>query len=91
MLPPRASISPTSTASTFRAFAAKDARSSACHASMSGGSGSMIGTLVGALLMGMINNALVLAGLSSAEQTIVSGGIIILAVALSNVANKKKA
>ena len=59
-------------------------------ASMSGGSGSMIGTLVGALLMGMINNALVLAGLSSAEQTIVSGGIIILAVALSNVANKKK-
>ena len=60
-------------------------------ASMSGGSGSMIGTLVGALLMGMINNALVLAGLSSAEQTIVSGGIIILAVALSNVANKKKA
>lgn len=59
-------------------------------ASMSGGSGSMIGTLVGALLMGMINNALVLAGLSSAEQTMVSGGIIILAVALSNVANKKK-
>ena len=59
-------------------------------AAMSGGSGSIIGTLVGALLMGMINNALVLAGLSSAEQTIVSGGIIILAVALSNVANKKK-
>lgn len=59
-------------------------------AAMSGGSGSIVGTLVGALLMGMINNALVLAGLSSAEQTIVSGGIIILAVALSNIANKKK-
>lgn len=59
-------------------------------AAMSGGSGSIIGTLVGALLMGMINNALVLAGLSSAEQTIVSGAIIVLAVALSNVANKKK-
>lgn len=55
-----------------------------------GCSGSIIGTLVGALLMGMINNALVLAGLSSAEQTIVSGAIIILAVALSNIANKKK-
>ena len=40
--------------------------------------------------MGMINNALVLAGLSSAEQTIVSGAIIILVVALSNIANKKK-
>lgn len=59
-------------------------------AAMSGGSGSIIGTLVGALLMGMINNALVLAGLSSAEQTMVSGAIIILAVALSNIANKKK-
>lgn len=59
-------------------------------ASMSGGSGSIIGTLVGALLMGMINNALVLAGLSSAEQTMVRGAIIILAVALSNIANKKK-
>ena len=59
-------------------------------AAMSGGTGSIIGTLFGALLMGMISNALVLAGLSSAEQTIVSGAIIILAVALSNVANKKK-
>lgn len=59
-------------------------------ASMSGGSGSIVGPLVGALLMGMINNALVLAGLSSAEQTIVSGAIIVLAVALSNIANKKK-
>ena len=59
-------------------------------AAMSGGTGSIIGTLFGALLMGMNSNALVLAGLSSAEQTIVSGAIIILAVALSNVANKKK-
>lgn len=59
-------------------------------ASMSGGSGSMVGTLFGALLMGMINNALVLAGLSSAEQTIISGAIIIVSVALSNIANKSK-
>lgn len=59
-------------------------------AAMSGGSGSIIGTLFGALLMGMINNALVLAGLSSAEQTMVRGAIIIVAVALSNIANKQK-
>ena len=59
-------------------------------AAMSGGTGSIIGTLCGALLMGMISNALILAGLTSAEQTIVNGAIIILAVALSNIANKKK-
>ena len=40
--------------------------------------------------MGMINNALILAGLSTAQQTIVKGAIIILAVAISNVAQRKK-
>ncbi len=59
-------------------------------ASMSGGSGSIIGALFGSLLMAMINNALVLASLSSAEQTMVKGAIIILSVALSNISNKKK-
>ena len=42
------------------------------------------------VLIAVVLGALVLAGLSSAEQTIVSGAIIILAVALSTVANKKK-
>ena len=59
-------------------------------AAMSGGSGSIIGTFIGVLLMGMINNALVLAGLSSAEQTMVKGAIIIVAVALSNISGKRK-
>ena len=57
---------------------------------MSGGTGSMIGALAGSLLMGMINNALILAGLSSAQQKIVNGAIIIFAVALSNIVQKKK-
>jgi len=57
---------------------------------MSGGTGSVIGALFGSVLMGFINNALILAGLSTAQQTIVKGGIIIAAVALSNLAQKKK-
>lgn len=58
--------------------------------SMSGGTGSVIGALVGSILMGVINNALILAGLSSAQQTIVRGAIIVVAVLLSNLAQKQK-
>lgn len=57
---------------------------------MSGGTGSVIGALFGSVLMGMINNALILANLSSAQQTIVKGAIIVIAVALSNIVQKKK-
>ncbi len=59
-------------------------------AAMSGGTGSVIGALAGSILMGMISNALILAGLSSAEQKMVNGLIIILAVALSNITRLKK-
>jgi ribose transport system permease protein len=57
--------------------------------SMAGGTGFVIGTLIGSLLMGMINNGLILGGLSVSQQTIVRGVIIILAVALSNITRKK--
>ena len=57
--------------------------------SMSGGTGSVIGALFGSVLMGMINNALILANLSSAQQTIVKGAIIVLSVAISNLAQKR--
>lgn len=59
-------------------------------ASMAGGSGSMVGALAGSVLMGMISNALILAGLSSSQQKMVNGAIIILAVALNNLAQRKK-
>ncbi|WP_066645720.1 ABC transporter permease [Christensenella timonensis] len=58
--------------------------------SMAGGTGSVIGAFVGSMLMGMINNGLILAGLSVSQQTIIRGIIIILAVALSNISRKKK-
>ena len=50
---------------------------------LSGGKGSVIGALVGSLLMGMLNNGLILMGLSVSEQMIVRGLIILGAVAVS--------
>ena len=52
--------------------------------SMAGGTGAIIGAITGSLLMGMINNGLVLAGLTVAQQTIIRGIIIILATAIGN-------
>lgn len=57
--------------------------------SMAGGTGSVVGALIGSLLMGMINNGLILGGLSVSQQTIVRGVIIILSVALSNISRRK--
>lgn len=51
--------------------------------SLFGGSGTVVGTLVGAVLIGLINNGLILAGLDSSQQQVVRGIIIILAVALA--------
>lgn len=51
--------------------------------SLFGGSGTVVGTLVGAVLIGLINNGLILAGLDSSQQQVVRGVIIILAVALA--------
>jgi ribose transport system permease protein len=51
--------------------------------SLFGGSGSVVGTMFGALLIGLINNGLILAGLDTSQQQVVRGAIIILAVALA--------
>ena len=51
--------------------------------SLFGGKGSVIGALVGSLLMTMINNGLILAGLDVSQQMIVRGIIILIAVSLS--------
>lgn len=48
--------------------------------SLSGGKGSIMGTLVGALLMGIIGNGLNLLNISSYYQNVVLGLVIILAV-----------
>lgn len=57
--------------------------------SMSGGRGSVIGSIVGSLIMGMINNGLILMGLSVDQQMIFRGLIIIIAVSLTMREKKK--
>ena len=51
--------------------------------SLSGGKGGVINTLVGALIVTVINNALVLLGVSPYIQQAVQGIIIIASVAVS--------
>lgn len=51
--------------------------------SMAGGKGSVIGSVVGSIIMGMINNGLILMGLSVDQQMIFRGIIIIVAVSLT--------
>ncbi len=56
--------------------------------SMMGGVVSLFGAIAGALMMGMLDNALVMYGLSVYQQEIVRGLVIILAVAVSTVREK---
>ena len=56
--------------------------------SMSGGLGGVVGTLMGAVMIGLINNGLNLLGVSSYYQT-VAKGLIILAAVLLDVFTKK--
>lgn len=51
--------------------------------SLFGGKGVILGTLLGSLMIGVINNGLTLMGVSSAVQMVVKGLIIVAAVALS--------
>jgi ribose transport system permease protein len=51
--------------------------------SLFGGAGTVVGTVLGALMIGLINNGLILMGLDVSQQTIIRGVIIILAVALA--------
>jgi ribose transport system permease protein len=48
-----------------------------------GGKGTVIGSIIGSIVMGMLNNGLLLMGLSVSEQMIARGAIIVLAVSLS--------
>ncbi|MCP8969776.1 ABC transporter permease [Ectobacillus ponti] len=57
--------------------------------SLFGGIGTVIGTVIGSLMIGTINNGLILMGLDVSQQMIIKGLIIILAVAFGKKAAKK--
>lgn len=50
--------------------------------SLFGGVGTVVGAVIGSIMIGMINNGLIIMGLDISQQMIVQGGIIILAVAI---------
>lgn len=53
---------------------------------MSGGKGKILGTLIGALIIGILNNGLNLLGVSSFYQEVIKGVVILFAV----IADRKK-
>lgn len=57
---------------------------------MNGGEGTVFGTLIGVLVIGVISNGLTMIGISYYYQEIVKGGIIILAVAYNAYRAKRK-
>ena len=59
-------------------------------ASLSGGSGSIFGTILGAFIMGVLQNGLNLIGLNYFLQQIAIGTVIILAVLLDQIHVSKK-
>lgn len=58
--------------------------------SLMGGQGSVVGTLIGALIMGVLRNGLNLLGVSSFVQQVVIGAVIILAVLMDTVFKQPK-
>lgn len=58
--------------------------------SMAGGEGNITGVLFGMLLIGIINNAMILLGIDSIYQDMVQGILIVIAVALDVYSKKKK-
>jgi ribose transport system permease protein len=57
---------------------------------LSGGKGSIVGSLVGAAIMGILRNGFVLLGLRYEAQIISIGVVIILAVVMDSLRSAKK-
>jgi ribose transport system permease protein len=58
--------------------------------SISGGRGSIIGTLIGALMLGVLNNGLNMMGVSPYVQNIIKGLIILFAIFISRERRKRR-
>lgn len=58
--------------------------------SANGGEGSILGTIIGVLIIGILKNGLVLIGYSGYVQTVIIGIVIIMSVALDIFSSRKK-
>lgn len=58
--------------------------------SLSGGKGSIAGTVLGAIIIGVLNNGLVLLNVSPFWQQVVKGGVILLAVIIDKMNSKNE-
>jgi fructose transport system permease protein len=59
--------------------------------SLFGGRGTVVGTLIGALIVGVLRNGLVLTGVESIYQVLITGILVILAVSVDQIARRRKA
>jgi fructose transport system permease protein len=58
--------------------------------SLFGGRGTVIGTLIGALIVSVFRNGLVLVGLSSVYQILITGVLVILAVSIDRLTYRRR-
>lgn len=58
--------------------------------SMSGGRGSIAGSVIGALILGVLNDGLVMVGVSSFWQTVIKGFVVVIAVVVDQFQLKKQ-
>lgn len=59
-------------------------------ASISGGEGTVLGSVLGVILMGLISNGLVLLSVSVYWQQLISGVILLVAVTLDHISNQRR-
>ena len=59
-------------------------------AAVAGGSGTIMGAVVGAFIMGVLNNGMILFGLSTDIQKIVKGAVLLIAVTADLLSKRKK-
>ncbi len=58
--------------------------------SLFGGRGNVVGTLIGALIVGVFRNGLVLMGVSSVYQILITGILVILAVSVDQLSHRRQ-
>lgn len=60
-------------------------------ASLAGGSGTALGTMIGIIFLGVVNDIMALCSVSTAMQYVVQGGLVVFAVLLNSIHIRRKA